>query len=159
MKVKCINSDGREKFLTVGKVYEVADKDDTYYFINTNDEAFSFHKNRFIEPNLWESKHSYYCEESGDHQFYSSWEEFLENCNDLDDDLNFIFRWDWKEKDEHTVEPDDSSFQEVLLLYRVLQRKGRLTSQEILVRRDQEPEIKEWLRKKFDYLKKLWEPL
>lgn len=55
---------------------------------------------------LWEIHHPYYCAEgnyykplSECHDEYDSWAQFYDERGTMDDDLNLVFRWDWKRCD------------------------------------------------------------
>jgi hypothetical protein len=123
---------------------------------------------------LWEIDHPYYCAEGnyfqdGQHLTYSSWTEFHEEWGALDDDLNVVFRWDWKTPDPADYCPadcdghEDSDCDEMpkpaLHLYWVLQRKAILRSTECPVTKADEPAIREWLTRKANYVRSIWEPL
>lgn len=152
-----------------------------------------------MAKHLWDTPHSYYCEtgnffKNGYHSVYESWEEFaqpisgkfMEQGNalyDFDNDLNFLFRWDWKKADPenyiHTysketlveigateeeieqskVEFEEDSQTDKLLLFFMAQRKASNMSAEVKVVEDDEPLIREWLNKKWQYMKGLWEPV
>lgn len=120
---------------------------------------------------LWEVDHPYYCAESNYYapgreqpcSQHKSWAEFYEEYKDADFDLNLVFRWDWKEEDPET---GDSTFNGdvnyrngKLLVFWMGQRKGLYRWSEIEVCRADEPAVRAWLQKRWDYLAKLWEPL
>ena len=115
---------------------------------------------------LWEYDHPYYCAEgnyfkNGQHLTYASWTEFHAEWGDLDDDLNAVFRWDWKTPDPTDYDEDEG--EEVppvtLNVYWVLQRKAILRSTECPVTKADEPAIREWLTRKARYIAAIWEPL
>lgn len=150
-----------------------------------------------IEKHLWETPHSYYCEEgnffkSGLHTVYESWEDFAQPVKgfmegnmlyDFDNDLNFLYRWDWLKADpenylfsfsdeilketgatKEEVEASKREFEENsqsdrLMLFFMLQRKSHNISVEVNVTEDDEPLVREWLQKKWEYMKGMWEPL
>ena len=71
---------------------------------------------------LWEVNHPYYCAESNWYSNeayirYDSFASFLDEWEDLDTDLNHVFRWDWHEADEENS-------QSRLQIFIMLQRKG-----------------------------------
>ena len=108
-------------------------------------------------PHLWEVKHDYYCSEgchfSNDcHVEYGSWRSFLEEWGAADKDYNLLFRWDWRgpgwTEEEH----------EELHLFYMLQRKARPQSVHVTVRREDEPQIRAFLEKKWRELQGLWAP-
>jgi len=108
------------------------------------------------DKHLWEIKHDYYCSDSnyyhaGELEEFKSWDEFLEHYGTVDLDMNLLFRWDWRTRDEKGTG--------VLELFYILQRKGIFRPIEILVSPDNEGDIKKWLTIKFNHLFKLWEPI
>lgn len=97
-------------------------------------------------------KHPYYCSEgnyykAGEHERIGSWAEFVKEYGDLDEDLNYIWRWDYSE--------DRSS----VMFFFMLQRKARCRSVEVAVSPDDETAIVEFLRVKWNHVKRLWEPI
>jgi len=115
---------------------------------------------------LWEYDHPYYCAEgnyfkNGQHLTYGSWAEFHAEWGSLDDDLNVVFRWDWKTPDPTDYDEDDG--EEIppatLNVYWVLQRKAILRSTECPVTEADEPAIRAWLTRKARYVAAIWEPL
>ena len=132
---------------------------------------------------LWEVNHPYYCSASNyyvggvpkphvfpggliprdeddfvpwDHVKFASWADF--GWKDCDEDYNLLFRWDWEVPDPDDYEDGDELPRERLVLFWMLQRKGRFMITSFPVDRDEEPEIREWLRARFEHLLKLWEP-
>lgn len=137
-----------------------------------------------MSNHLWEVKHPYYCNEtnyfasgkdSRDTQFnYESFEDFLSEWGDADPDMNLVFRWDWEEitqeaydelmeeEEESELTPftgDDTVKSGHLKIFFFMQRKGYFCYTCTLVSRSEEPIIKAYLKEKWDYYKKLWEPL
>lgn len=125
-------------------------------------------------PRLYEIDHPYYCAEgnyfkTGQHLTYGSWAEFHDEWGDLDDDLNAVFRWDWKTPDPADYCPadcdghDDGDCDEMpapaLHVYWVLQRKAILRSTACAVTEADEPAVREWLTRKARYVASIWEPL
>lgn len=137
---------------------------------------------------LWEATHPYYCSNGNyysteGHTNFASWEEFATPAAfaktefvgnvlyDWDDDLNFLFRWDWNKADADNYflspgDPDDetAAFEEAsktdtLELFFMAQRKGRNMSASVVVTEDDEPAVREWLAKKAEYMRTIWEPL
>lgn len=126
------------------------------------------------DRHLWEYDHPYYCAEgnyykNGQHLTYGSWSEFHAEWGNLDDDLNAVFRWDWKTPDPADYCPpdcdghDDGDCDEMpgptLNIYWVLQRKAILRSTECPVTQADEPAIRQWLTRKARHLAAIWEPL
>lgn len=150
-----------------------------------------------MPKHLWEVEHSYYCEpgnffQSGYHSIYDSWEEFAKPTKsffegnplyDFDDDLNFLFRWDWRKADpkyyffsysqeildksgvtEEELEESKKEFEEdskvdKLMLFFILQRKSYNISVEIKVVEEDEELVREWLNKKWLHMKNMWAPV
>jgi len=134
-----------------------------------------------MSKHLWEVDHPYYCSEgnfykNGCHTQFGSWEEFAvpggwkdadmigNFLYEYDDDLNFLFRWDWKRAD-----PDDYKYEleadpafelpgDSLLLFYMSQRKGLNMSAEVAVTEADEPAVRAWLTKKAEYMRTMWEP-
>ena len=134
---------------------------------------------------LWEIDHSYYCTESnyfasGDanrsrcQYEYESFEEFLSEWANADNDYNLLFRWDWREisngeyedyiEDSGTCDRvpytgNDKDVTGELLIYFMLQRKGYFVYTRTLIRRCDEQRVLEYLKPKWEHLKSLWEPI
>jgi hypothetical protein len=137
---------------------------------------------------LWEFDHPYYCSEgnffkSGYNTTFESWESFAtpsagksfnDSWNllyDFDNDLNFLFRWDWKKADPENYylkpgDPDDESADlaealksDTLQLFFILQRKAYNISAEVIVSEADEPAVLAWLEGKAAYMRSMWEPL
>lgn len=76
-----------------------------------------------------------------------------------DDDYNLLYRWDWKIPDPSDYEGEGEEMPpEQLKLFYMLQRKARPHSVTVNVDRADEPEIREWLKKKWYHLQRLWVP-
>lgn len=115
------------------------------------------------EQKLYEMDHPYYCSEgnyfnSDCHTEWDSWQSFFREYGDTDPDLNLIFRWDWRDGEYETPKADHKGM-EYLYIYVVGQRKARLESNRIAVRREEEPEIRAWLEKRLETIKAIWQPL
>lgn len=138
--------------------------------------------NETTTKHLWEIDHPYYCTEgnyfqSGMHSVFESWAEFAEPSSqtptgdlgnllyDFDDDLNLLWRWDWKRADpadyEYEIEadPDYEIPGDTLQLFFVLQRKGYNISAEVAVTEADEPAVREWLEAKANHMRRIWAPL
>ena len=101
---------------------------------------------------LWEPKHSYLCDV--DHtERYGSWGEFIDEWRDFDRDYNLIVRWDWLTADE-SYEGHD-----VLCIYIVQQRKGRVVGCDISIAAEDETAAREWLTTAWAHLVALWAPV
>jgi hypothetical protein len=124
---------------------------------------------------LWEFDHPYYCSESNFysrdcHNSYSSWESFVESEGDNDFDMNLVFRWDWKADeyfDEDTIDArreyasrfGDRDHAWTLSVFWILQRKGIFRCTEVKVCKANEPAVRDWLTRRAEHMKLLWEPL
>ena len=111
-------------------------------------------------PHLWEIKHAYYCSEDNYfsnecHSTYSSWISFMKEFGDADLDYNLLFRWDWKDADD----PDNELNQDELRLFFMGQRKGKYFSSTIRLFKDDEPDVRKFLKSRMMHLWSLWEPL
>ena len=146
-----------------------------------------------MSKHLWEIDHPYYgpdhCwyatgqQARDDSMSFESWEMFatpssqtpLEDIGnllyDFDDDLNFLYRWDWKraDPDDYWLSPgahDDETEAlaealktDTLQLFFMLQRKGRMVYAEVKVTEADEPAVFAWLRTKAAYMQQMWAPL
>jgi hypothetical protein len=115
------------------------------------------------ETKLYEVDHPYYCEEgnyyNNDCHFdYDSWGAFLQEWGDADLDMNLVIRWDWRDGEYETPAPDHKGM-EYLYVYIVGQRKAKLQSCKVAVRREEEPEIRAWLLPRYERLLQNWYPL
>lgn len=131
---------------------------------------------------LWEIDHPFYVEEGNFyenhcHNTYDSWSSFVnDGIPFIDEDLNFLYRWDWKKMDQSDYFLDDlvskesqkqvlkgygrvSCVPDHLLLFYILPRKPKTISFEIQVEKEDEPVIRDWLKTKWEYMKTMWEPL
>lgn len=116
---------------------------------------------------LQKTNHSYYCSNSnyyvGGHENfgrsdYETWNEFkeewLSSDGSIDDDYNHLFRFDIEEDEDENEIPNGKYS---LSLYFILQRKGifRPVFISSITEKDM-PEIKDFLSKRWDYLKRQW---
>jgi len=119
---------------------------------------------------LWEVNHPYYCNESNFYapgndqptQRYKRWSEFLVGEGEADLDMNLVFRWDWQEGEDYGAgeyNGDDNYRNGKLLIFFMGQRKGLYRWAEIEVCRADEPSVLGYLRPRWEYMRKLWEPL
>jgi hypothetical protein len=120
---------------------------------------------------LWEVNHPYYCNEgnyfsSGCHAHYPRWQDFIAEQGNDDLDLNLVFRFDWEvphqdgDEDKPIVWQGDEYYRDsTLKLFYMGQRKGLYRWVSVEVCRADEPAIREWLTKRWEHMKKLWEPL
>lgn len=119
-----------------------------------------------MSKHLWEVDHPYYCNEgnyykAGLCERYKRWSDFADEFGSSDMDMNLVFRFDWKEGEEHgaTDFNGDVYYRNGLLqLCFMGQRKGLYYSHEVEVCRADEPAVIEFLRPRFEHMLKLWEP-
>lgn len=116
---------------------------------------------------LWEADHSYYCNRGNYFSndcgtSHKSWAEFIAEEGDSDMDYNLLFRWDWKEGEDHDLPAFNGDVyyrNGSLELFFVGQRKGIYRYVEVSVCRADEEGIREWLMPRWAHLKSLWQPL
>jgi hypothetical protein len=119
---------------------------------------------------LWEVDHPYYCNQGnyyapGNDQpmtQHRSWAEFMAEEGDADINCNLVFRWDWREGEDWELgeyNGDDYYRHAKFLIFFMGQRKGLYRWAEVDVCRADEPAIIEYLRPRWDHLRKIWEPL
>jgi len=110
---------------------------------------------------LWGAEHPYHCSTAN---YYSnncehsweSWAAFFEEFGDSDEDYNMVFRWDW---DPAGPEWNGRETPE-LTIFMMHQRKGMFASHTVKnIKAEDEPKVREWLKARWDYMRRLWEPL
>jgi len=111
-------------------------------------------------PHLWEMAHPYHCNEEnyfrgGCHAEFGSWSDFLEDQGDMDEDMNLVFRFDWRAAGSDW----NPGTEDKIDLFIMGQRKGLYRTVSVYVKRSEEPKIRQWLRDRFTHLLKLWTPL
>ena len=104
---------------------------------------------------LYDADHPYYCAEAQPVTEYWAWDHFIEDFGDSDPDLNLVVRWDWWRRED----PDEESPPEYLELAILHQRKGLWAMIRVAVKRDEEPEIREWLTERHKTIAAIWEPI
>ncbi|BCH33161.1 hypothetical protein MesoLjLc_50910 [Mesorhizobium sp. L-8-10] len=115
---------------------------------------------------LWEVDHPYYMNEgnyfeAGQHTRWLSWQDFEREFKDSDLDYNWFVRWDWLEGEDSgggTYNGDDYYRHAVFMLQMIGQRKAYLCSHEIAVCRADEPTVRAFLQKRWEYMQQMWEP-
>jgi hypothetical protein len=113
---------------------------------------------------LWEIKHPYYgCD--GHESNVESFTELREAVDNSDEDMNVVYRWDWKDwsqphYDGLFLDPHEREVEE-FCVYMLLPRKSGFWSVTCPITKDQEPEVLEWLKSDrcAGYLCTLWEPV
>lgn len=118
-----------------------------------------------ISKHLWEIDHPYYCSDtnyfSNDcYQKWDSFDTFFKEENDGDFDYNLLFRWDWN-LDDDKINPLEKPFEMTgdLKIFWMGQRKGLFRSSIIRVCADDEQKVIEFLKPRWEHMRKLWEPL
>lgn len=77
---------------------------------------------------------------------FESFDEFLEEWGEADDDMNYVVNWRWTKYDG----------EELLTVLFILQRKGIYRPVEIEVTHDDEFRVKEYLKSKWEYIEQVW---
>lgn len=116
---------------------------------------------------LWEINHPYYCNlgnyysnEPGDE--FKSFTDFLAEHGESDFDMNLVFRFDWKEGEDHDAGAytgDDNYRNGRLEIFWMGQRKGLYRFSTVEVCRADEPAVLKFLKPRWEHMKQLWEPL
>lgn len=115
---------------------------------------------------LWEIDAPYYISEgnyySNDcHTEFKSWGEFVSGFGDADLDYNWFVAFEWREGEDHGLAAyngDDNYRHANLVLQMIGRRKARLMSFTVWVCRADEPAILEFLKHRWDYMLRMWEP-
>lgn len=113
---------------------------------------------------LWEIDHPYYgC--SYRSEGFDSFADLREAVDGSDEDMNFVYRWDWKDysqprHDDLFLPGEDRSEQKFCMTI-VMPRKDLLVEWCCPITHEQEPEVLEFLRspRVLGHLRKWWEPL
>ena len=113
---------------------------------------------------LWEINHPFFGAD-GHESHCASFAELRATIDALDDHMNFVYRWDWRDwsqphydelylSDEDRGEPD-------FAVYLVMPRKDALLSFTCPITHEQEPDVLAWLRsdRVLGNLRRWWEPL
>lgn len=113
---------------------------------------------------LWEIQQPYRCTSYYHIETVSSWQEFLDSYKNMDGELNLLFRWDWRMVDEDGYEIFDETpenlakAKDAIDLHYLLQRKGYVCTTRVLVNKNDEQSIRQYLVKTVtDNLFKFWE--
>lgn len=108
-------------------------------------------------------KHPYYCSDSNYYsreasETYETMTEFLDEFEDADEDMNYVFRWDIRPRGEGKESKKAQRYRAEIFM--ILQRKGIFKPIEVKHVNEQEAErFKAYLHKHWDLTKKLWEPI
>lgn len=107
-------------------------------------------------------EHDYYCSDSPCHNLgfetdYKNFKDFYNEMGNSDDDMNLVFRFDIKTRDEDEIDNNTSKY--FMEIFMVHQRKGRFVPFfiENIYETDFEL-IKEYLERKFNKIKQIWNP-
>jgi hypothetical protein len=111
-------------------------------------------------------EHDYYasdsCYDNEDaHFIYETWKDFYKEYEKAGTDMNLVVRWDIEEaieEDENGNEVGTGEFSMLIII--VGQRKGMYIPRIInRVEEEDVPQIKEYLKRSFDKLMSIWQPL
>lgn len=107
-------------------------------------------KDLAIDHDYYAHDSNYYSNEAGG--VYDTWKEFYEEFKDADVDLNLVYRWDIKKRDDV-----ESYYMQIVIIG---QRKGIYAPWRIdNVFEEDVPEILEYLRPHLEKLISIWQPL
>lgn len=113
---------------------------------------------------LWEIDHPFYgC--SYKTEEFDSFAELRDIVNDNDEDMNFVYRWDWLDysqpQHDGLFRPGDDRSKQKLVLSVLMPRKDVVVAWECPIAHEQEAEVLEFLRspRVLGTLRKWWEPL
>lgn len=111
-----------------------------------------------------ESPHPYYGAEGPEEEF-ETLDELIECVNAYDEDMNFVYRWDWYVPAQEDIalyaEEGEEPPREKLILFVVLQRKSRFVNWSAPVTEADEEKVREFLTgdRILGALRRTWEPL
>lgn len=117
-------------------------------------------------PRLWELDHPYYGADGYDDRV-DSFAELRHAIDRMDEDMNFVYRWDWKDysqphyDDLYLGDPDEPRAKQELTVHFLMPRKSKFASLTCPITHEQEAEVLEWLRgpRVLGYLRTMWAPL
>jgi len=113
---------------------------------------------------LWEINHPFFGAD-GHENHCASFDELRDTIDALDDHMNFVYRWDWRDWSQpHYDElhlPGEVRGEPDFAVYLVMSRKSALTSFTCPIAHEQEPDVLAWLRsdRVLGNLRRWWEPL
>jgi len=93
---------------------------------------------------------------------YDTLDDLMEAVNGCDEDMNFVYRWDWAVPDPADYEDGEEEYPgETLTLFIILQRKSRITNWTCPVTQADEPRVREFLAsdRVLGSLRRTWAPL
>ena len=108
------------------------------------------------------AEHDYYCSDSAHHNLgfetdYKNFKDFYNEMGNSDDDMNLVFRFDIKTRDENEIVGDTSKY--FMEIFMVHQRKGRFVP--FFIENVYETDfelIKEYLERKYAKIQQIWSP-
>lgn len=115
-------------------------------------------------PRLWGIDHPYYAAEGYLNEF-PSFEELSHAINGMDEDMNYVYRWDWFDAAaEHNADlylGDEPRTEQYLTVTTVMQRKSSFSAFRCPIRHDQEADVIAWLSsdRVAGHLRKTWAPI
>ena len=107
-------------------------------------------------------EHDYYCSDSAYHNLgfqtdYKKFKDFYDEMGNSDDDMNLVFRFDIKTRDENEIEGETSKY--FMEIFMVHQRKGRFVPFFIENVYETDFELmKEYLQRKYHKIQQIWSP-
>lgn len=115
-------------------------------------------------PRLWEVDHPFYgCDDYENH--VDTFDELREHVDSMDEDMNLVYRWDWKDYSQPHFDDDFLTDAErrkqKFIVFWLMPRKGRCGSISCSITHEQEAEVYEWLSgpRCLGHLQKVWAPL
>lgn len=95
--------------------------------------------------------HPYHCADMGGGQEFDSWQDFLDEWGEADEDYNALVRWDW--------DAPEYGPREAITLHFLQQRKAIIFTVTVTVSDADEPQVRAYLEEKWAYIRKLWAPI
>jgi hypothetical protein len=116
-------------------------------------------------PRLWEVEHPYYGYSEGYSEKVASFARLREQVDGMDEDMNFVYRWDWQDYaqphyDDLYLSPAERE-EQTFTIYWLMPRKGQFGSLSCPITHEQEAEVLDWLRsdRMLGYIRTMWAPL
>ena len=106
--------------------------------------------------------HDYYCSDNSYYRLnfetnYKTFKDFYNEMGNADCDMNLVFRFDIKSRDENEIEGDTSKY--FMEIFMVHQRKGRFVPFFIENVYETDFELmKEYLQRKYAKIQQIWSP-
>lgn len=103
-----------------------------------------------IDHDYYASGQNFYSNDASLH--YNTWADFYEEFHDADVDLNLVFRWDIRQREQ-----SKRCYMQIIM---IVQRKGIYMPVHIDYVDEQDvPQIMEFMRPHFQKLLSIWQPL